>query len=746
MGSLEANTYILKDKRNMKLPTQPDSDRPLSVASADLFGFVSIAKRLAPAILNTFETDGMVVGLEGAWGSGKTTLLNFLKQELDATKNKNIHCITISPWLSGDEIDIVSSLLNPIADILDKTEVSDSNRWRRLRRRGSELGNLVRTYSSKTGRTLAPAARLAEYFVPGAKVAGDTLELGSQYLEKLQRYPTISEVKSDIAKRISAIDIGFIVMLDDLDRLEPRQAVEVIRLVRSVADFPKITYIMCYDREVLSDALNSGLNIENGDQFLQKIIQATYNIPLPEPFDLRQQFLVEAMAIYEQATGSPATGELLSDLKAAVDREGSTLQTPREVKLALNSLRFIYLTIKDDVYFPDACRVHLIKTVYPALHRWIERYLSVRSVLVTGDATVGSHERAEMGRQLRDLLPADDSLSALSIWNLLRFIPGVTKNDEPEHCVFSSSSVGEIGRMIRLRRLGSPIHYRYYFALTYPKTVIPEDEFRELLALATRDTTALTGKFLDLSRAKRTSGKSWFEHVLDRLDDNTIDSLNAATLSGLIEAISYGMDAILTEDNSRAVLQMSVADLAERVVCRCLKCLKVIDSEAFLSESTKLSGECPSLSWLIGHFFRSELFKHGIVGDRPNVESSAFDPDFLSKLLEILKDRATKHMNGSDLQEVPDLAAYLYGWRDLSGLDEPKEWVAKRTQSDEGFLSLLDQLRSWSVSDRVYYPLRQSDVSVFLDWDVTERRLEELAETGHEDKARELQNAVRQGR
>jgi hypothetical protein len=49
----------------MKRPTQPDSDRPLNAEAADLFGFVGIAKRLAPAILKTFETDGMVVGLTG---------------------------------------------------------------------------------------------------------------------------------------------------------------------------------------------------------------------------------------------------------------------------------------------------------------------------------------------------------------------------------------------------------------------------------------------------------------------------------------------------------------------------------------------------------------------------------------------------------------------------------------------------------------------------------------------------------
>lgn len=688
----------------------------------------------------------MVVGLEGPWGSGKTTLLNFLRHELDKNKPGNIYVISIAPWLSGDRSNLVYSLLVPVADILDHVEKANESGWKRLKKKGGDLGNLVRSYGAKTGRTLAPAARLAEYFVPGAKIAGDTLELGSQYLDQSQRHPTTAEIKADISKRISKIDIGFVVILDDLDRLEPEQAVEVVRLVRSVADFPKITYIMCYDRVALSHALMSGLKIADGDQFLQKIIQLTFTIPLPEPFDLRQHFLTEALAIFEEVTGTPATGELLSDLKTAVDREGGGLRTPREVKLALNSLRFLYPSIKDDVHFPDVCRLHLIKTTNPALYRWIEEYLSERSVLVTGDATISSHAKAEMGQRLKDLLPAEDTMSTQSIWSLRRFIPGIIKNDNPEACVFSNSSIGEVRNMMALRRLGSPIHYRYYFALTYPKTVMPEDEFNDLLALSTRDPAALTEKLVALSRKRRSSGKSWFEHVLDRLDDDTIKSLDASRLSGLIEGISNGMDAILAEDNSPRPLSLSVTDIAERVVRDCLKQLKTVDAAAFISSASKLASDCPSPNWLIGHFFRAELFKHGLIGDRANPDTSAFDLEVLTDLLTVLKARATTEANDGEIPKMPDLAAYLYGWRDLSGIEEPKQWVTKYTETDEGFLFLLNKLRGWAMSDKVYYPLHQSAVSIFLDWDQTVQRLTVLAGTEHGDKVKEIELAIAQGK
>lgn len=737
--------------RSMQNHTRPDSDRPLTNEAADLFNFAGIAKRLAPAILKTFETDGMVVGLEGPWGSGKTTLLNFLRTELDRSKPSTISVISIAPWLGGDRSNLVSSLLTPIADILDRIEEANSAKkhryWQRAKKKGSALGDTLRSYGVRTGRMLAPAARFAEYFLPGSKIAADAMDVGSQYLEGLQRHPTTAETKADISIRLSALDIGFVVILDDLDRLEPEQAVEVVRLVRSVADFPKITYIMCYDREALSHALKSGLKIEDGDQFLQKIVQLTFTMPLPEPFDMRSQFREEALAIYEEVTGSPAEGELLEDLRSAIDREGGGLKTPREVKLALNSLRFLYPSIKDDVYFPDMCRLHLIKTTRPGLYRWLEEYLSTRSVLVTGDAMVSGHEKADMGRRLKELLPAEDTMSSQSIWSLRRFIPGIVKHDKSEECVFANTTYREVRDMIALRRLGSPVHYRHYFALTYPKTVMPDNEFNGLLAQTASNVTQLANKLAELAKTRRSSGKSWFEHVLDRLDEEQIKTFDAPTLSGLALAIAGGMDRILAEDNTPRPFGLSVSDLAAHTVRDCLRQLKTVDAERFGDCANKLASECPSINWLIGHFFRNEIFAHGRVGERKQDPAYwAFSEAELDDLIKILKRRATTEAKEDRLPLMPDFAAYIYGWRDLSGIAAPKRWVRKKAATDEGFLFILEKLRSWAVSDKVYYPLSKQAVSIFLDWNETIQRLENLADTKHAEMVKDLKLAIQQGR
>lgn len=62
----------------------------------------------------------------------------------------------------------------------------------------------------------------------------------------------------------------------------------------------------------------------------------------------------------------------------------------------------------------------------------------------------------------------------------------------------------------------------------------------------------------------------------------------------------------------------------------------------------------------------------------------------------------------------------------MSGKDAPVEWVADYTGDDANFVKFLLQMRSWSMSDRVYYPLRKANISTFLDWDQTLQRLGQI--------------------
>lgn len=733
------------------MTTALDADRALEDTAEDQFGFVGIAQRLAPSIIKASKGDGMVIGLEGRWGSGKTSLLNFLRTELVAAQEDGIHTITIAPWLNGDTSSLVSSLLEPMSAILKKQEeklaVAESVQERAVKEKMAEVGQLLRDYGPKTARKIASIAHVAGYLIPGGQIVGDALEAGANAAEQLlPAGSTPTELKQLISHKMQELNVAFVVILDDLDRLEPEQAVEVVRLVRSVADFPRVAYLMCYDREVLAQALKTGLKVTDGDLFLQKIVQLTFSIPLPEPFDLRTQFFDEAKAIYAEVMGEDASGALLNDLKYAVDREGMGLSTPREVKLSLNSIRFVFPQVKNDVYFPDFCRLHLIKTTNYKLYQWVEVYLSLLSVLATGDASVPKDVKSKLGKGLKKLLPSKEVDSVRSIWSLRRFIPGLANAQDAEKRVFNTMSSESVIKQYELRRLGSPFHYRYYFALTGPKTVMSDDDFNNLLQLA-RDNNVdqLTMRFTEEVKKRRSSGKTWFEHVLDRIDGERISGLNEDQLVSVLLALSKMMDIAMAEDGEYRALTLPLDGIASLVATNCLRQLRELNPTRQAETVSKIAREGSAINWLVGNFFRSQLFQHGRVGEeKKSQEHWEISDEVLDEAIKILKARVSEQAVKDMIPNLPNIQAYLYGWLNLTADQQAVEWVREYSKDDKGFLHILEHLRGWSLSDKVYYPLSKNIVERFLDWDDTNKRLDDLKDGEFSDQVAELKLAIEQ--
>lgn len=732
----------------MKVPL--DADRALEIEDDDQFGFVGIAKRLAPSIIEASKGDGMVIGLEGRWGSGKTSLLNFLRKELASKEAENIHTITVAPWLNGDAASLVMSLLDPITEILESKEdalnKANGTQVDDLRDKANDLGKLLRSYGVKTARRLVPLASLAGAVVPAAQVAANVIEAAANAFDSLSGpEATPTDLKESISERIRTLDIGFVVILDDLDRLEPQQAVEVIRLVRSVADFPKVAYLMCYDRKVMAHALKKGLKVKDGNLFLQKVVQLTFTIPLPEPFDLRSLFLREAISIYYQVMGEKPKGELYDDLAYAVDHEGINLATPREVKLSLNGIRFMYPSVAADVYFPDFCRLHLIKTTNFKLYQWLEEYLSERSILVTGDGIMSKSSKASLGQRLQKLMPSKEVGSSHSIWHLNEFVPGVINKAEPEDRVFSEVSARDTRDAVESKRLGSPFHYRFYFALTGPKTVMPDSVFEDLLRKAREDVVGLAQELSHYAGKVRRAGRTWFEHILDRMDESAIETLDADTIEGFVSAVADTMDLMMLEDSKAKPFVLSVGTRSSWVIGGCFRRLAKLDHSRHDTLAIHIVQDGKAINWLVGRFLRLELRSHGRLGDKgKSQEERFFSEELLDALIKVISARITSEEVFPTISNMPNLALFLYGWRDLAGLVAPRNWVAEQSLNDDRFLYILEQLRGLAVSDRVYRPLYKSSIAAFFDVEETVQRLASLRTGKHKDQIIELETAIMQ--
>ena len=123
---------------------------------------------------------------------------------------------------------------------------------------------------SSLGQELAPLSP-----VPGTKliatlIAKVTGHWGSP--------PSLLSEREKLSKALAEAGSRVVVLIGDIDRLEPTETREVMRLVHLTSDLPNVVFLLAFDRVHVARRL--GKNPKEGQQYLEKIVQVTYNIPV----------------------------------------------------------------------------------------------------------------------------------------------------------------------------------------------------------------------------------------------------------------------------------------------------------------------------------------------------------------------------------------------------------------------------------------------------------------------------------
>ncbi|EMO4456361.1 KAP family P-loop NTPase fold protein [Klebsiella michiganensis] len=691
-----------------KSVTHPDQDR---------HGFLHIARQLASAIHAIGREGSAVIGIEGAWGSGKTSLLNLLRSELDKEKNERTYVLNVSPWLDGDGISSVETLLLPVARVIaDEEEKLLSPRQRKRLHKKNELTESAKSilrYSQATARHLAPMAEFAS-LIPGVPNAGKALKSFSELnLKEIRK--TTAELRTEIAEKIAALDLSFIVLLDDLDRLEPAQAVEIIRLVKSVADFPRFRYIMCYDKAVLAQAIKTGLGVEDGNAYLQKIVQIPFSLPLPESFDLRLQFFDGAVALYESVNGFPPDNEILADLNTITDTFGVALRTPREVQLSLNALAFRYPGVRDYVYLPDLCFLQLIQVTCGTLYEWTEQYLTIYAVVASGDGTVSEEEHQQLREHfvtaISKLRPSSDFL----IYKLHEIIPGVEGYKEDTLKLFRQCSEEEKAFMGAKRRLGSSAYWRYYFAFSAPQDVLPPEFFTNLFALARtyNKETDLAVELLRKINSKGITSRTWYEHILSQLSTHMIKERHFDECAGLLRFFFNYADGVMALYYERNQWFSWQTLGTEEVVNNLLRRLLDLDRPRGMRLLKQLFTQGSAWNWAAG-YLRELLWQNGMAGNQAiSMNKRILENAEVASICKLMSRRLRMRHIQNEMFQFDSLLRYMYAWREI---DSPKivcRCLRRICQEDDGFLNLLLRLRGVVFSSHrgAYRELRIYEIS-----------------------------------
>jgi hypothetical protein len=287
------------------------------------------------------------VGIFGGWGSGKSTLMNEIQRRL---VSRDIIVVEFNAWRYEREPHLIVPLLDTIraglAAWADRAEATDANaeKIRDIARRvGRVVRALVRSASVDIGIpgavsiSVDPGKALDEITAPATDPATSPQSL---------YFGAFEELTSAFAGVHGAGIDRIVVMVDDLDRCLPQQALTVLESMKLFFDMPGFVFVVGLDEHVVESAVRTKFVLStatsNGSSdaqlerdYLKKIFQVPYTLPalVPDQLDDLLQWL------YQHAELPPTQQ---NDLRLRVSRYlGYVAQdgrlNPREVKRFINA-------------------------------------------------------------------------------------------------------------------------------------------------------------------------------------------------------------------------------------------------------------------------------------------------------------------------------------------------------------------------------------------------------------------------
>jgi len=207
----------------------------------------------------------------------------------------------------------------------------------------------------------------------------------------------IPTIKKSIADQLRAKGKQIVVIIDDIDRLTSEEIRDLFRTVKAVGDFPYITYLMAFDKGVVTMALE-GMQGIPGDQYLEKIVQAPFELPLPDKESLRRLFTEQLEEILAVANGVPIDTDYWRTIY--FDGIESYIRTPRDVVVLINALAVTYPAVSGEVNPVDFIAIETLRVFEPDVYDIIRRNGS--SFTLRSDAGTIGQPRPEDHKALHE--------------------------------------------------------------------------------------------------------------------------------------------------------------------------------------------------------------------------------------------------------------------------------------------------------------------------------------------------------
>ena len=309
-------------------------DQALEAGGSDSLEIASYHEALVDFIKKT-DTP-MTIGVQGEWGSGKTSLLNQIWNKLEESNDEHLDDENyLQIWVNSWEHSLLCSpeecllkIVNEIIQALLEADVDKSKKDKVKEGVQSLMKGALRIGSSLAAGSAGTQAVDSIF----SSEANTIKELRKQLHSLVEE---IKELESNPYQRV-------VVYVDDLDRIDPEDAVSILELLKNIFNIKDCVFVLAIDYQVVVKGLKEKFGEPTPENewefrsFFDKIIQLPFSMPMGS-YDIGKYVLSLLDDInYYESENDQLDEDLIESLVTL-----SIGTNPRSIKRLINSLSLI---------------------------------------------------------------------------------------------------------------------------------------------------------------------------------------------------------------------------------------------------------------------------------------------------------------------------------------------------------------------------------------------------------------------
>jgi predicted KAP-like P-loop ATPase len=657
------------------------NDSPIENFEDDRYGITPFAKTLAKSLINIKSPVGTTIALNGPWGSGKSSAVNLIRRELENLGDEKLVVSDFKCWwYRGEEalaLAFLQELHSTLKDSLgDKVKDLIPSLTQRLLQAGPIIGTAVSLASGSPWAALIPgASKFMSAFFPDGKTVEKTFKNLSKVLEEENR--------------------RFLIIIDDIDRLSPEEAIAVFRLVKSFGQLPNVMYLLVFDRLLADGAVQERYPSE-GPHFLEKIIQTSFELPAPMQTDLNNA----VQSSLERVCGSPDESQIKRIGNVFYDVVAPYITSPRHVARFHNAISVTWSAISNEVSVADFIVLETLRLYEPTLFKAIRAGKAV----VCGTRQQDDRGQRDESRLESFLHEVPENRRAIAKLALLRLFPRL-----------ESMGYGDGFRQQwdSERRVCIESHFDTYFRLSLSDDALPLEKIKDLIARAS-DKDFVQATMRRAAQSERRTGSSMVPIYLDELITHAL-GVRKENVEPLLSALFQIHDEIdLEKDADRGFMGLATTSRRFHWLIRRLTSDRFSIAERSVMYKAAIASA--SLGWLVDFVSSARGDYREREGQQRREEDCLVSQEMSEELTAFALGAIRSAAADKSLLKHQDLINILFRWRDFLNNEpyEVRNWTDGLLSDPEALIVLARGFtsQSWSMGmggfgdlgDRVQMP------------------------------------------